>query len=58
MKEVERPAPAPVAGFNHGLDGVTDAAVVFNFWTPQDNRGSARGLSAKTSGTRNGSSGL
>ncbi len=34
MKEVERPAAALVAGFDHGFDGVTEAAVVFNSWTP------------------------
>ena len=35
MKEAERPRFAPVAGFNHGLDGVTDAAVVFDSRTPK-----------------------
>src|ERR1700722_3784497 len=35
MKEVERPAPVLVAALNHDFDGLSDAAVGFDFRIPQ-----------------------
>src|SRR5690242_3331655 len=35
MEEVERPAPVLMAALNHGLDGLTDAAVGFHSCIPQ-----------------------
>jgi hypothetical protein len=35
MTEVERPAPVLVAAPDHGVDGVTDAAVGFDSCIPQ-----------------------
>src|SRR5690242_3552870 len=35
MKKVERPAPVLVPALNHGLDGLTDAAVGFDPCIPQ-----------------------